>query len=131
MKPPLTVTWQSYDSTPDLPSYNLSDFGSTKDIDTNWPEYLAPYPTEWHPHLEAIRQAIVEQRVWAGGDWHQYNAQGIPVVSGGHFMSYSWRCWGGLLAAIWNTELGERFTYMDFYMDGRLPPKPWATSPTL
>jgi hypothetical protein len=129
MFPPLTVTWQSYDSITDLPGYNLSDFGGSKNIDANWLAYVAQYSAEWHPHLEAIRQSIIETQVWAGGDWHQYSAKGIPVVSGGYFMSCSWRGWGGLLAAIWNSELGEQFTYLDFYMDGRLPERPaaWAS----
>ncbi|TVT40645.1 hypothetical protein FNT36_14345 [Hymenobacter setariae] len=125
MKSPLTITWQSYDSiTPDTPGFNLEDFGEPYGIDTNWPAYLAQYPTEWHAHLEAIRQAIVENEVWAGGDWHQYSPNGVPVLSDGHFMTCTWRSWGGMLAAIWNSELGQRFTYMDFYMEGRLPPRP-------
>jgi hypothetical protein len=125
----LTVTWQGYDSTIDLPGFNLYDLGGGNETAPNWPAYIGDYAAEWHPYLEAIRQAIITNKVWAGGDWHQYNAQGIPVVSGGHFMSCSWRGWGGLLAAIWNSELGERFTYMDFYMDGRLPERPaaWAS----
>lgn len=119
-----TVTWQSYDSTADLPGFNLSDFGSGNKNEPNWPAHIAEYPAEWHPHLEAIRQAILTTKVWAGGDWHQYSAHGVPVLSDGHFMSCSWRDWGGLLAAVWNSELGERFTYMDFYMTGRLPSRP-------
>lgn len=124
-----TVTWQSYDSTVDLPGFNLSDFGNGHENAPNWPAHVAEYPAQWHLHLETIRQAIISNKVWAGGDWHQDSAHGVPVLSDGHFMSCSWRDWGGLLAAIWNSELGEHFTYMDFYMDARLPERPaaWAS----
>lgn len=128
MVPHLSVTWQSYDSTADLPGFNLSDLSGSHEAAANWPAYVADYAAEWHPHLEAIRQAILTTNVWAGGDWHQDSAHGVPVLSDGHFVGCSWRGWGGLLAAIWNSELGEHFTYLDFYMDGRLPERPaaWA-----
>lgn len=124
MLPFLTVIWQSYDSTADLPGFNLSDLSSGHEVAPNWPAYIADYAAEWHPHLEAIRQSIIENKVWAGGDWHQDSAHGVPVLSGGHFMSCTWRGWGSLLAAVWNTELSERFTYLDFYMNRRLPTRP-------
>jgi hypothetical protein len=129
MFPVLTVTWQSYDSTADLPGFNLSDLGAGNQIAPNWAAYLVDYAVEWHPHLDAIRQSIIENKVWAGGDWHQYSAHGVPVLSDGHFLGCSYRGWGGLLAAIWTSELEKHFTYMDFYMDGRLPERPaaWAS----
>jgi hypothetical protein len=85
MFPLLTVTWQSYDSTVDLPGFNLNDLGSGNKTAPNWPAYVADYTAEWHPHLEAIRRAIITNKVWAGGDWHQCSAHGVPVLSDGHF----------------------------------------------
>jgi hypothetical protein len=126
MLPLPTVTWQRYDSTASLPGFNLSDLSDGNETVPDWPAYVADYPTEWHPQLEAIRQAIITTKVWAGGDWHQYNAHGVPVLSDGHFMGCTWRDWGHLLAAVWNSELGEHFTYLDFYMDRRLPERPGA-----
>jgi hypothetical protein len=70
MFPLLTVTWQSYDSTIDLPGFNLYDFGGGNETAPNWPAYIGDYAAEWHPYLEAIRQAIITNKVWAGGDWH-------------------------------------------------------------
>lgn len=118
------VTWQSYDSTVDLPGFNLRDFGSGSKNELNWPTHIAGYPAEWHSHLEAIRQSILITKVWAGGDWHQYSAHDVLVLSDEHFMSCSWRDWGGILVSVWNSELRERFTYRDFYMNGRLPERP-------
>jgi hypothetical protein len=120
----LTVTWQSYDSTSVLPGYDLSTFDASTDTATIWLDFIGQYHAEWHQHLEAIRHSIIEQQVWAGGDWHQYSPNGVPVLSDGHFLALSWRGWGELLAAVWNTKLGQQFTYIDFYMTGRLPPKP-------
>ncbi|GEM_PF-5661738 len=128
--PALTVTWQSYDSiTPEHEGYNLSSFGGFEEADTSWPDYLALYPAEWHLHLEAIRHSIIAKQIWAGGDWHQDSPHGVPVLSDGHFIICTWRGWGELLAAVWNSELGQQFTYLDFYIGGRrLPERPaaWA-----
>ncbi len=121
----LTVTWQNYDTVTTRPSAgNLSDLGGTGEAEANWPAYVAQYPTEWHPHLEAIRQSIIANQVWAGGDWHQEHAHGVLVLSDGHYMGCTYRDWGDLLAAVWSSKLGQQFSYMDFYMDVRLPDKP-------
>jgi hypothetical protein len=123
--PMLTVSWQPYDSiTPQHVGYNLSDFGGPDDGAADWLAYVMQYPAQWHPHVEAVRQSILDQGIWAGGDWHQESAHGVPMLSDGHFFCFSWRGWGGLLAAVWSSELGEHFTYMDFYMNGRLPERP-------
>ena len=84
----LPVTWQNYDSLETLEGVNLDDLGGSFDFKEGmrWPDYLAGYAPEWHPYLEAIRHAIIEGKVWAGGDWHQYSPNGVPVVAGGHFM---------------------------------------------
>ena len=119
----LTVSWQPWTDASST-GYNLADLWDNAATIARWPEFLAQHSAERHPPLEAIRQAIIQGQIWAGGDWHQDSAHGMPVVSDGHFMSCTWREWGKLLAASWNSELGEQFTYLDFYMDGRLPPKP-------
>jgi hypothetical protein len=70
MKPPLTVTWQNYDRSTHLSGLNLSGLWDYETKEANWPAYIAQYPTEWHTHLEAIRQSIVDNEVWTGGNWH-------------------------------------------------------------
>ena len=125
----LPVTWQSYDSIETLEGgFNLDDLGGSFDFKEGmrWPDYLAGYALEWHPYVEAIRHAIIEGQVWAGGDWHQYSPNGVPVVAGGHFMGCGYRSWGDLLAAVWSSELNRDFSYLDFYMDGRLPARPFS-----
>jgi hypothetical protein len=122
----LLVTWQSYDS---LDTHeggvNLDDLGGSYSFEKGmrWPDYVAGYAAEWQPYMEAIRHSIIKRAVWAGGDWHQYSANGVPVV-GGHFMSCTFRSWGDLVAAVWSSELNRDFSYIDFYMDARLPARP-------
>ncbi|MFD2720175.1 hypothetical protein ACFST9_15735 [Hymenobacter monticola] len=122
----LTVTWHCYDSfSENHPGFNLDNLGGSYSFKEGmrWPDYIAGYASEWYPYLEAIRQSIIERGVWAGGDWHQYSDNGAPVVAGGHFMVCSFRSWGDLMAAVWSSELNRDFSYIDFYMDGRLPTK--------
>ena len=123
----LSVTWHSYDSiTSDTSGFNLNDLGGSNsfELGMRWSDYLTEYAPEWHPHLEAIRKSIVENEVWAGGEWHQDSPTGVPVLSDGHFMICSFRAWGDLLAAVWSSELERDFSYMDFYYTGgRLPNK--------
>jgi hypothetical protein len=122
----LPVTWLSYDALDTLDGFNLDNLGGSGDFKEGirWPEYLTQYAAEWHLYVEAIRHAIIAGKVWAGGDWHQYSPHGVPVVAGEHFMGCGFRSWGDLLAAVWNTELGRNFSYLDFYMDARLPARP-------
>jgi hypothetical protein len=119
----LPVTWQSYDTLETLEGFNLDNLGGSYSFKEGmrWLDYLAGYAPEWHPYVEAIRHAIIEGKVWAGGDWHQDSSHGVPVVAGGHFMGCGFRSWGDLLAAVWSSELNRDFSYMDFYMNGRLP----------
>ncbi len=122
----LPVTWQNCESlAANYSGFNLDDVGGDFAFEQGmrWPDYVAGYAAEWHPYLEAIRQSIIEGNVWAGGDWHQYSTNGAPVVAGGHFMICTFRSWGDLLAAVWSSKLNRDFSYLDFYMDCRLPVK--------
>lgn len=122
----LIVTWQSYESlAADHSGFNLDDLGSSSSFKEGmrWPDYRAGYDAEWHPYIEAVRQSIIKNEIWAGGDWHQYSPNGLPVVANSHFMRCSFRSWGNLMAAVWSSELNRNFSYMDFYMDARLPAK--------
>ncbi|MBJ6111836.1 hypothetical protein JAO73_22640 [Hymenobacter sp. BT523] len=123
---PLTVTWQPYDrlATHD-PTLDLGGLGGFFKEGMRWPDYLEAYEPEWHAHLEAIRLSIVANRVWGGGDWHQESAAGAPLLSDGHYLCTTYRDWGDLLAATWSSELNRDFSYMDFYIDVRLPARPF------
>lgn len=123
----LAVTWQSYDSFDTHETgFNLDNLRGSYSFKERmrWPDYLAGFAAEWHPYVEAVRQSIVANNVWAGGNWHQYSVAGTPVVAGEHFMACSFRSWGSLLAAVWSSELNRDFSYMDFYMDARLSARP-------
>lgn len=114
----ITVEWIAYD-----------DAGGREDIGTMggwvegepWDEYLAKVHKEVRPHYEALRRAIVARGLREGGDWHQTAEDGVPLFSDGTVATFSYRGWGDLLAAIWNSEPGAPaggYGYMDFYMSG-------------
>lgn len=66
---PISVTWHSYDYLDTFEGFNLDNFGCSDSFKEGmrWPDYLAWYNAEWHPYIEAVRHAIVEGKVWAGG----------------------------------------------------------------
>ena len=84
-----------------------------------WPEYLdAMCLSNDDPHLpyyKALREAVVKDSIRVGGDEHQQSM--TPVFDDGTVGAFSYRAWGRLLAAIWNTEENtNKYSYMDFYM---------------
>lgn len=85
-----------------------------------WRHYLDIWDDEVHPHVEAIRAAILEGRIRRGGNWHQ--SRGIPLFSDGTVAYFSFRAWGDLSAAVWSEAEDHDYSYMDFYMDG------WGTA---
>ncbi len=81
----------------------------------NWNEYLSQFDSKNHTHLEALRKAVLAEGLRIGGDDHQ--AAYVPVFSDGTCAIFSFRAWGDLLAAIYNThENTSEYGYMDFYM---------------
>lgn len=80
-----------------------------------WPEYLANQAPAERRYLKALRRAILAEGLRVGGDDHQ--EQWTPVFSDNTVGSFSYRAWGDLNAAIYNThERTTRYGYMDFYM---------------
>lgn len=83
-----------------------------------WEEHLRLLePAKLAPYHDALRRAVLARNLRRGGDWHQNAPDGIPVFDDGAIATFSYRAWGGLLAAIWRTETGHPFRYLDFYMD--------------
>lgn len=81
----------------------------------NWEEYVKHLPHEELVYYEALRAKILTDGLKCGGDDHQTDY--IPLFSDGKIAGFSFRAWGDLLAAIYNTEENtEKYGYMDFYM---------------
>jgi hypothetical protein len=87
----------------------------------SWADYLERWKPEAHPYAEALRDSIVNGRIWEPGDWHQDH--GFPLFEDGTTAAFSFRAWGDLLAAVWTEQLGRQYCYMDFYYSGT-PAKP-------
>jgi hypothetical protein len=81
-----------------------------------WSEFIAKaVPENQRPHHEALFVAIKEQKLRFGGDIHQNEM--MPVFSDGSVGCWSYRAWGDMLAAAWNTiENTDKYHYMNFYM---------------
>lgn len=79
-----------------------------------WSDYLERQDPRIHHYFEAIRASVIERNLRESGYWHQRG--GEPIFSDGTYGAFSFRGWGDLLAAIWNTEEGtDAYSYMDFY----------------
>lgn len=80
-----------------------------------WEDYIEKYQEEETPYLEALRSKVLEDKLRIGGDEHQESFN--PLFEDGTIGAFSFRGWGDLLAAIYNTEEDtNQYSYMDFYM---------------
>lgn len=113
---PITVDWGEWDGETVV---DVGGFARGKEGRQVWPEWLACNPPVAHPWLEALRADIVARGVCCTGSEHQsfmaprMHDEGSPerVVHA----TFSYRGWGSMLAAIWNSEHPENaFDYNDF-----------------
>ena len=82
----------------------------------SWDQYLVRLPVKEHVYLEALRKRILDDQLKIGGDEHQYGGY-TPLFSDMTIGVFSFRAWGDLIAAIYNThENTNQYGYMDFYM---------------
>mgnify|MGYP000090023119 CR=1 FL=1 len=82
-----------------------------------WDAYIADFADEARPYLEALKANIVERGLQYTGQQHCEHEDGTPLFNDGKYISLSWRAWGDLMAAVWNTaENTNKYTYMSFYM---------------
>ena len=87
-----------------------------------WDDYLDNWK-EARPYAEAVRESVIDLRLWESGDFHQGDDCGVPVFDDGTVATFSFRAWGDLMAAIWTQQLGRQYCYMDFYYC-HTPPRP-------
>ncbi len=111
MSEPITVEEWGHEGGRDVSVGGMGGFVNGHSFD----EYEEEFPEGCHVYLRAIRDAVVKGRMRHGGDWHQNG--GAPIFSDGTVGSFTFRAWGDLLAAIWNTEENAaKYGYMDFYL---------------
>lgn len=125
----LTVKWITNKEADALDEKdNIGGMGGFFNMGMRWKDYLDSFIEEIHPHLEALRESIIESGIWEDGGWHQ-NAEepSVPYWSDGKFGTYSFRAWGDLMAAVWSEHYNRDYCYMSFYyMD--VPDKPTRES---
>lgn len=114
----LTLRWISYRESEALPP-ELDRGGMGGWVNGhNFAQYLETLEIPLDdPHYRLLYSEIVARGLREGGDWHQCADDGVPLFSDGTYITFSYRAWGDLLAAIWNTEeKTNRYGYMNFYM---------------
>lgn len=83
----------------------------------SWEEYVSDLDDRIKPYVETLKEDILNKEIKEGGDWHQNADDGVPVFEDDTYLTMSYRAWGAMLAAIWNSTLEEpKYHYMDFYM---------------
>lgn len=83
-----------------------------------WDKYIRDFQPEVRPYLSAVFQEIKKHRLRFGGDYHQYGEMGVPLFNDGKALCLSFRAWGDLMAAAWNSiENTTKYSYMDFYVN--------------
>lgn len=112
------VDWIAWDVAVKLPENVLGGLGGWVKGETI-DEYLDQegFPPVAREYVEAIAREVVANNMRVGGDWHQDN--GVPLFDDGTVSTFSYRAWGDLMAAIWNTAeegAGHGHSYMCFYM---------------
>jgi hypothetical protein len=123
---PRVIGWARYDSCIHVEgsATDLGGWGGWIEKGHRWHDYLANLDDRKKPYFEALRRDIVARKIRESGLWHQCESEGVPVFDDGSVVCFSQRAWGDLMAAIWSTEENCDYQYLDFYMDGFVPPRP-------
>lgn len=110
------IGWISWDEAEKKTENNAGGLGGWVK-GQNFDDYLAEHVDTAKPYLQAIRDSVVEKGIRYTGRDHQNRLDGTPLFSDDTVSMFSYRAWGDLMAAIWNSEEpGANYEYMDFYM---------------
>ncbi len=76
-----------------------------------WEELLECYHDDFHPHLEALKQFVVDQDLigTTGEDQNDWWFK----FSDGKKVGFTWRAWGDFMQAL----VGKKEGYMKYYME--------------
>ena len=107
------VDWISYDES-EKHEASIGGLGGWVDGE-KWDEYIDGIRDDVKEYYEALRTAIVALGLHYTGAAHQDADDGVPLFSDDTIGSFSYRAWGDLMAAIWNTEEDGNYSYMSFY----------------
>ena len=87
-----------------------------------WTSFDSKYPSKNYSMEEldnvvsVILDEIATNNYIFSGEEHQYGLTGVPVLSDGTCFRCSMRCWGSLMAPVYEGPGGTKLNYMDFYM---------------
>ncbi len=87
-----------------------------------WADYDSDYPDASYAerpqeeYIDAIIDEIINNKYVFGGDTHQNNPHGVPVLSDGTAVRFSMRAWGVIMATAHGNKTDDGTpNYMDYY----------------
>src|SRR5882672_12317810 len=80
-----------------------------------WKDYIDDYLEEDREMFESLRQEIVKNHIKITGEVMQYRGCYIAEFNNGTLISFTWRAWGDLMAAVWSEHENKDYSYMSFY----------------
>lgn len=111
--------WVSYDEANKLP-VACGGMGGWVNKDTTWENYITSLPGSQRKYIEALKDEILEKDIHITGGEHQHGGEGVPIFSDDTQAAFTYRAWGDLMAAIWNSfrkvDQIDGKGYMDYYM---------------
>jgi len=116
MNEPLTVEWVDFND-PRLSDDKTIGWMGGWVRGEQWDEYLKLIAEQWHPYMNAVKDSIIANNIKCTGSEHSEGEGFTPLFSDGYQLGLTWRAWGDLMAAVWNTaEDTNRYSYTNFYM---------------
>lgn len=107
------VEWTGYERASQRKD-SIGGMGGFFEEGRRWRDYIEIWKDRAKPYAEAIRRAVLKERLRTTGWQHQEGM--APVFSDGTAGTFSYRAWGDLMAAIWAEEEDKDYHYMEFYM---------------
>ncbi len=109
------IKWISYDEA-SKHEHSIGGMGGWFKEGHRWNDLAEGLDDKHKAYYEALRASIIENKIKGGGDWHQDDAEGVPLFEDNTVGTFSYRAWGDLLAAVWSTEENRDSHYMEFYI---------------
>ncbi len=117
MKPVTVKRWISYNDS-ERYKRSIGGWGGWFNADEKgmrWKDFIDEMEPEDRGYYEAVREAVIKNKIRMTGSGHQSDEQGIPRFSDDTVGVFTFRAWGDMMAAIWSEEEDKDYTYMDFY----------------
>ena len=80
-----------------------------------WGDYVNYFKPESRPHLEELREAVIDNHIFCNSWKYQRELMACPLFDDGTSVTYSRVAWANLMAAVWSSEDDKDYTTQDFF----------------